>query len=267
MPTVKSIAAVAELDPGELLSACKGKVKTVMTYHAGKVKQGPRTGEDFSIQNIILQDLGDPSVTITAKFDGREEIPASWRGKVLNLVANAGKKGLSGLKMVEDTYKGKTTKVLKVTGSAEVTPGIDPEVAGSADDDPGQDGNRPESPQDEPGQQEPPGATQRPKHAQTGQGATKPSQGLTDEEKAALDAADVKEGKKLACRLANTWLIAYAAARRARVRLVTERKEDLTEEMFKSFVSTLCIQMFRENAHLKLPYRDFDLNGKKETKP
>ncbi len=259
MPTVKSIAQVAALDPGELVSACKGKVKGVFTCHTGKIKQGARTGEDFSIQNIILQDLTDPAVEITCKFDGREAVPATWRGKVLNLVAHAGTKGLSGLKIAEDTYKGKTTKVLKVTASAEVTPGIDPE-AGETDHEPdGGDENRTESPQDAPGTGKPPAAAQPAKPPQTGQSARQPSQGLTDQEKQELDKKDVHEAKKLAGRIANTWLLAYKAGYHVRTRI----KEGITEEQFQAAISTIAIQLFRENVHYNLPYTDisFDKNG------
>lgn len=82
-------------------------------YFSGVGEKGP-----WSFQSVALQ---DQSGKVETKFKGRDELDATCVGKVMFIVANNGDRGLTGIKAMDDDYKGKVTRIALITPSAEVT--------------------------------------------------------------------------------------------------------------------------------------------------
>lgn len=82
-------------------------------YFSGVGEKGP-----WSFQTVGLQ---DQSGKVETKFKGRDELDATCVGKVMFIVANNGDRGLTGIKAMDDDYKGKVTRIALITPSAEVT--------------------------------------------------------------------------------------------------------------------------------------------------
>jgi hypothetical protein len=107
------LSEVLQMEPGETVTATKGKLKSVFERNTGTNEHG-----DWSIQNVIL---ADGELEIKVKVCDRETaIPSAWKGKLIYLTSVNGDKGITGLKVKEDTYKGKTSKILSATKTAEI---------------------------------------------------------------------------------------------------------------------------------------------------
>jgi len=118
MARIVPLAEVLGLEAGELIPSVRGKVLRVGRYFAGETEKGP-----WSFQTITLDDGG---TKLEVKIKGRDEIPSQGNvGKVMFVVAKNSPKGLSGIKVDDDSYgvkEGQPPKrIVLVTPSAEIT--------------------------------------------------------------------------------------------------------------------------------------------------
>ena len=113
MPRIVPLSEALRMDPGEQLPAIRGKVIKVGKYFSGESAKGP-----WSFQTIVIEDGGTKA---DVKFKGRDQIAPDAVGKVAFVVANNGERGLTGVRVEDDEYNGKTTRIVLVTPSAELT--------------------------------------------------------------------------------------------------------------------------------------------------
>jgi hypothetical protein len=133
MPRIVPLAEALKMDPGEQLPAIRGKVVKVGKYFSGESAKGP-----WSFQTLVIDEGGTKA---DVKFKGRDQIAPDAVGKVAFVVANNGERGLTGLRVEDDEYNGKTTRIVLVTPSAELTFGkgdwgTGPKEKASADSEP-----------------------------------------------------------------------------------------------------------------------------------
>jgi hypothetical protein len=119
---VLSVSDVLGMSDGEIIPALKCRVKAVFDH-----KSGTNSNGEWAIQNIIVDDAAGAEIKV--KVCDKDELPKSIKGKWVHFVCYKGDKGLSGVKVAEDTYKGRTALIVKVTKSADIETG---EVEASA---------------------------------------------------------------------------------------------------------------------------------------
>jgi hypothetical protein len=107
-----SIAEVLQMPDGQLLEGVKGIVIGIYDQKTGENGYGP-----WSIQNVTL---GDGKDKIKLKLSNRDSLDGKFKGQHIHLIAHQCQKGVTGLKIELDTYKGETSKIIKVTESAEI---------------------------------------------------------------------------------------------------------------------------------------------------
>lgn len=123
-----TIEQVLQLTPGTAIEAVKGKVKAIYDRSAGE-----KDGEPWSMQPFTIT---DGTHELRVKVWDREAIPSAWKGKVVYVCATLGNNNkMNGLKVKENTYKGKTTLELNATGAAEISL-TDPALAASGESEP-----------------------------------------------------------------------------------------------------------------------------------
>ena len=113
MPRIVPLSEALRMDPGEQLPAIRGKVVKVGKYFSGQSAKGP-----WSFQTLVIEDGGTKA---DVKFKGRDQIAPDAVGKVAFVVANNGERGLTGVRVEDDEYNGKKTRIVLVTPSAELT--------------------------------------------------------------------------------------------------------------------------------------------------
>lgn len=115
MARVSTVKEVLESDAETQIHAIRGNLKTLWPIKSGESATGP-----WSFQNGVLKDAtGEVKVV----FNGREAVPANWKGRKICILANNGAHGWTGCKTKDEEYpkdSGKFTRVLWVTKSAEV---------------------------------------------------------------------------------------------------------------------------------------------------
>lgn len=117
MAKVWLVKDVNDAPDGGIVTAFKGKVVKVTKRFAGV-----KDGKPWSFQHATVKDGSGNTIKVT--FKGCAEIIANnWEGKELNLLAHKGDKGWSGVYAKDDTYEGKTSRILQITKSAAVTIG------------------------------------------------------------------------------------------------------------------------------------------------
>jgi hypothetical protein len=107
---ILTVSEVLQRGKGELVPSIQGKVTFVSDLFSGTNASG-----EWRLQNL---GLSDGLTEIKIKITDREMIPADWKGRQVALLCKEGAKGLTGLRVEEDSYKGHTRKILKVTPSA-----------------------------------------------------------------------------------------------------------------------------------------------------
>lgn len=112
---VATLQDVLTSTPDTIIPAFRGTIKAVFDHYTGVSEHGP-----WAMQNIIVESGGGE---IKVKLKDREKMPVAWKGKAVVFQAYSGKKGMSGIKAADDTYKGKTSRILSVTGSAVIETG------------------------------------------------------------------------------------------------------------------------------------------------
>lgn len=93
--------------------AVSGVVDSVYERNSGTNNHG-----DWAIQNIWIKDGKDK---IKVKITDREAIAPTLRGCKIYLCCTNTQSGWQGLKVKDDTYKNKTSKILSCTPSAEIS--------------------------------------------------------------------------------------------------------------------------------------------------
>lgn len=97
---------------GEVIPSIKGRLSEVWPR-----KSGTNANGEWSIQNLTIKDDGGE---LKLMVTGRDEIPKTHKGRLVYLSCKEGDKGMTGLKVEDEEYRGKTTRKLKVTPSASV---------------------------------------------------------------------------------------------------------------------------------------------------
>lgn len=115
MAKLSTIREIMEQEDDTLVMLCRGTVTNVYPESEGDNAQG-----HWSLQNIEIKDA---TGTIKVKLKNR---PASMtkadKGKVIEIAAfHSDNHGWIGSTAKDDTYKNKTTRILYVTASAEIT--------------------------------------------------------------------------------------------------------------------------------------------------
>lgn len=223
MARIVPLAEVLGLEAGELIPVVRGKVLRVGRYFAGETEKGP-----WSFQTITLDDGG---TKLEVKIKGRDEIPSQGNvGKVMFVVAKNSPKGLSGIKVDDDSYgvkEGQPPKrIVLVTPSAEITFGKLPPVLD--EDDPAPDEGEP--------------------------GYTPPSSGHTPPTSRA--AATTSEGwdtiKVEVNRIRNLHFVCCAAAAKT-INELAQHSIDPGPEFFQSVVATLFIESCKRGLAANVP--------------
>jgi len=108
--TIKEILA---LDSGEVVPSITGKIAALYDWKSDEGEYGP-----YSVQSGMLTQDGQPPIRFSAwNFDNLK----SLKGKQVTISANKSEKhGLTGLVAVDNEFRGKVTRELKITGSATI---------------------------------------------------------------------------------------------------------------------------------------------------
>lgn len=104
-----TIAEILDSEVGMIIPRVEAKLQKVWDRKTGEGEHGA-----WSLQN---GELVDATGSIKVCFSGLPNI-SERQGDVMVFRAQSGKKGLSGIKVDENTYKGATSKQLKITKSA-----------------------------------------------------------------------------------------------------------------------------------------------------
>ncbi len=210
--------------PEENVPSVRGKVKEIYKPSTGSSDKG-----EWSFQNLVIV---DESGQIKVKLKDREPLPLDYKGRVILISCKEGDKGLSGVKIKEDEYRGKIDKVLWVTPSATID-----RVEGSA----------PAAPQ----QAQANGHVEQPKSEapkQNGNGNGQPD--------------SVKHVRHSLNRMANLYLHCMEAGNYVRSQWEAAHQVKMSEEQFQACVSSLYIQGSRDNLYDGLPIGSFDKQRK-----
>ncbi len=110
---IKDLLAMEE---EEAVPAMRGTIKRVFGRSEGSNEHGP-----WSLQNVIVTEPGNDKIEIKVKLKDQEEVPEKSKGRSLYVESHRGDRGMTGIKIKEETYQGKPRKYLHVTKTATVT--------------------------------------------------------------------------------------------------------------------------------------------------
>lgn len=131
MPQVYTVSEIKDLEDGDIVKAFRGKVTRLLTW-----KDGVGRDNNGSIQILLMEDREGDEIKV--KIWDHDRIPDKAKGQEYNFVAVRDKKNkLDGLIARDDEYKDKVTRILEVSGKAEMVKGgtSDPDDRGSDRDD------------------------------------------------------------------------------------------------------------------------------------
>jgi hypothetical protein len=107
------LSEVAELSDKTPIEYLKGKVIQVGKQFSGKKKdETPWTKQELEIT--------DGTATITVQVWDKDPFPHTWKGQQVTIMALSGQRGQTGVYAHNNTYNGKTTRMIKVTDTGEV---------------------------------------------------------------------------------------------------------------------------------------------------
>jgi hypothetical protein len=112
---VSTVDEVLAMEDDEVIQAFSGTLSTLWKPKTGESEKGK-----WSFQNGEITAGGKK---IKVCFKNRDEVPQSMKGKKITILAYHGDRGWSGSYASSSEYKGKTTREIKVTATAEVTEG------------------------------------------------------------------------------------------------------------------------------------------------
>lgn len=201
---VSTVSDVKEMDKKELIRCFKGTVKAQFKRSAGTDDQG----RDWSFENLAVKDKDGHEITVV--LANREPV-GNVKGKLISFCAHEGSKGWSGVYAIDNEYNGKTTRQIRVTGSAEIALGSS--ESDSNGDEAQSDGEEDYRPQ------------------KRSQAATSPS--------------DIGKAKVFLAKRRNAWILSYDAAISAGDEMFKRHPsvnvtEDMILAMTQSFYNSGC---------------------------
>jgi len=107
---------LADKEDGDAISQVEGVLTKIWDAKKGKTGKG----SDYCLQNGELKEEGTGLTTDITFASANHEQPKSRKGCKLRITCHEGEKGKSGVYMKQEEYKGKTTRKLWVTATAEV---------------------------------------------------------------------------------------------------------------------------------------------------
>lgn len=108
---VVTIDSIKELENKEPIPSVRGTITKVFDYKTGESSQGP-----WSLQNGFFKDsTGELKILFTNQPDAK-----SFQEKEVIIKSHSGDKGLSGVYASDDTYKGETKRIIKITATADI---------------------------------------------------------------------------------------------------------------------------------------------------
>ena len=113
---MKTIADIASMDDGDLVSSIKGELTAIYDRRAGIGKND----KPYSFQDCELKDA---TGKIKVVLNNREGMDKSLKGQVVTIECQKSEKGKTGVYVQDQTYNGITTRKLRVTGSAVISNG------------------------------------------------------------------------------------------------------------------------------------------------
>jgi len=114
MPKLFTVADIEDLNVDDPVQRFQGIVNKVFEQKTGKNKKG-------TYQAIMVEDDDGDEIKVFIK--DHDEIPESWEGKRITILAHDGENGWSGAFAADNEYNGKTTRELHVTKVAEIVKG------------------------------------------------------------------------------------------------------------------------------------------------
>lgn len=253
MPRLVKIADVLTMDKGEILPYTRGRVTKVLDQIAGTKTDG--SGDQYSFQKIFIKD-GEAEIMV--KVWDRDAIPANMVGKQLHVYSTSSNNKMQGLKIDDETYKGKTSKYIKATPSA----GID--LAGPE----GSEAPA-EAPQDtpEPAKAQATAQAQATKPAQASKSATAaqatPATATAEAKPGTLEA--IAKVKKDVFKRMNLHMICRVMIEEEAKQLREQRGINLTADEIQSYTSSLFISADRDKLHWDLPAKTLDVKLKDDS--
>lgn len=109
-----TIAEIVAQQDDTLVMLCRGTITNIYPPSEGDNEHG-----HWSIQNIVIKDA---TGTIKVKLKNRETLTKADKGKLLEIAAfHSDKHGWVGAKAQDDTYNGKTSRIIYLTAAAELS--------------------------------------------------------------------------------------------------------------------------------------------------
>ena len=96
--------------PRQVLPKIAGTLVSIYKRHEGENDKGP-----WSVQDIEIEGQG---AKVKVKVWNKPEIDRNRQGQHIEIMANEGQAGLTALFVEDDTYDGKTTRILRLTKTA-----------------------------------------------------------------------------------------------------------------------------------------------------
>lgn len=103
------------LADGAIIQAFAGTLTSL--FEMNTIGEGSKA---WTKQNGALRDATGKTIKVEFRRNG-EEIPQNWKGKTLLFESVKTDKGTNGVKILDDTYKGTTTRKLCITGMANIS--------------------------------------------------------------------------------------------------------------------------------------------------
>lgn len=103
------------LSDGAVIQAFAGTLTSI--FEMNTIGQGEKA---WTKQNGVFRDASGKTIKVEFRRNG-EEIPQNWKGKQLLLESVKGDKGTHGVKILDDEYKGTTTRKLCITSTAAIS--------------------------------------------------------------------------------------------------------------------------------------------------
>lgn len=103
---------LTQLDHDDTVDSVVAQVIDIHKRHSGTNANG-----EWSLQNLLIRDA---TGEIKVQLKDREDFPTAFKNRVVCFECNQGPKGKTGLKAKDDEYKGKKSRILSVTPTAQI---------------------------------------------------------------------------------------------------------------------------------------------------
>lgn len=114
---VLTLAEVQQMEPGETIPAFRAQIKEVKDFYRGTQKQ---SGDPFTTQKLLVM---DGTALMTVKIWDHSEFTKQWQQVWVVFESGQSKKdgSLIGMRIKDDEYRGRTTRLVEVKESATIT--------------------------------------------------------------------------------------------------------------------------------------------------